>query len=188
MVVEGRTEAMHAPNHATQVTAPARHDFYAGVCQSGCPFNGANGWFVPYRRVRDFHDAYEAVINLHVLDLSSTFMCVMPFLIDTGSDATIIPRHFLRPGAFEKKSAGPSDVKGISGNRIFGKRFRAAMHIPLLRHGPEPLSFGELEVMVVEQRMDYGVLGLNALRRVLMVSDREHVSFWPSPTGTCAAD
>lgn len=180
---------MHAPNRATQVTAPTRHDFYAGVCHSGCPFNSTNGWFVPYRRAGNSHDCYEAVINLYVLDLSSTFMCVMPFLIDTGSDATIIPRHLLKAGAFEKKSVGPSKVEGISGKRIFGQRFRAAMYIPLLQRGPEPLSFGKLEVMVVEQgAMNYGVLGLNALRRVLMVSDRDHVSFWPSPTGTCAAD
>jgi hypothetical protein len=117
---------MHAPNQATQVTAPARHGFYAGVCQSSCQFNSINGWFIPYHRVRASRDAYEAVINLYLLDLSSPFMCVMPFLIDTASEATIIPRHFLRPGAFEKNAVGPSDVGGISGNRIFGKRFRAA--------------------------------------------------------------
>jgi hypothetical protein len=29
---------------------------------------------------------------------------------------------------------------------------------------------------------DYAVLGLDALRRVVMVSDDQHVSFWPLPT------
>ncbi len=178
---------MHAPNPATQVTAPARRGFYAGVCQSGCQFNSINGWFIPYHRVRASRDAYEAVINLYLLDLSSPFMCVMPFLIDTASEATIIPRHFLRPGAFENSAVGPSAVEGIAGNRIFGKRFRAALHIPLLQHGPKPLNFGKLDVLVVNQHMDYGVLGLNALRRVLMVCDRDHVSFWPFPTKTCDA-
>jgi len=179
---------MHAPNHATQVIAPAGLGFYAGVCQSGCQFNTINGWFIPYHRLRVSRHAYEAVINLYLLDLSSSFMRVMPFIIDTASEATIISRHFLRSGAFEKSAAGPSDVEVLSGNRIFGKRFRAALHIPLLQHGPKPLTFGKLDVMVVNQRMDYGVLGLNALRRVLMVSDRDHVSFWPLTTRTCEAN
>src|SRR5258706_15825861 len=83
-----RTETMHAPTRATQVIRPSRRNFYAGVCRSNCPFNAGDGWFVPYRRVREFSDAYEAVISLYVKDFSSNFLCVVPFVLDTATDIT----------------------------------------------------------------------------------------------------
>ena len=182
---------MHAPTRATQVIRPSRRDFYAGVCVSGCPFNGGDGWFVPYRRVREFSDAYDAVITLYVQDFSSTFLCTVPFVIDTGADVTIIPRRLMsRPDAFQTaKAIGPYQVKGLTGKVVIGRRFRASIFIPRLERDVTPLRFGVLKPVVVDDwEGDYGTLGLDALRRVVMVSDREHVSLWPAPVSPCKTD
>jgi hypothetical protein len=130
---------------------------------------------------------YEAVINLFVLDSSSAFMGAVPFIVDTGSDVTVIPRSLLDDGAFRPEPNKHYGIEGISGGRmVVGHRFKASLSIPRRRRGPEPLKFVELRPMVVKNwPMSYGLLGLDALRQVLMVSDREHVSFWPSTTGTC---
>lgn len=182
---------MHAPNRATQVTRSGSRDFYAGVCQSGCPSNDKDGWFVPYRRVPGFADGYEAVINLYVHDLSSTLICVAPFVIDTATDVTIIPRRLMiGPDAFQTaKALGPYRVKGLTGKVVVGQRFRASMFIPLRQRDETPLSFGVLKPVVVDEwEGDYGTLGLDALRRVVMVSDKDHVSLWPAPISPCKID
>ena len=179
---------LHAPNRATRVIRPAREDFYAGFCRSGCPYNDEGGWFVPYRRVREYTDAYEAVINLCVIDLSSTFICGVPFVIDTGTDVTIVPRRLVsRPHAFQvKNSLGPYKLQGLTGGGVVGLRFNAAMFLPLPQRDLPSLSFGRLKPVVVDHwKDDYGMLGLDALRRVVMVSDREHVSLWPAPSSDC---
>lgn len=182
---------MHAPTRATQVIRPARRNFYAGVCRSECPFNTGDGWFVPYRRVRDFPDGYEAVISLYVKDFSSSFLCAVPFVIDTATDVTIIPRRLMsRPDAFQiGKALGPYQVKGLTGKAVVGHRFRASMFIQPRQRGVTPLSFGVLKPIVVDDwEGDYGALGLDALRLVVMVSDRENVSLWPGPVGPCETE
>ena len=184
---------MHAPNRANQVISPSRREFYAGFCRSGCPFNGEGGWFVPYRRVPEFNDAYEAVITLNVIDLSSTFIGEVPFVIDTGSDVTIIPRRLVggsnassASNAFQQKAIGDYYVQGLTGKVVVGRRYRASLFVPLPRQDVSPLSFGEVKLVVVEEWMGkYAVLGLDALRQVVMVSDRDHISLWPRPARAC---
>jgi len=182
---------MHGPNLATLIQPASRRDFYAGVCQSGCQSNSSLGWFVPYRRVRGYFNAYEAVINLHVQDLHSTFVAILPFVIDTGTDVTIIPRRLLDPGAFPRsKSLGRYEVKGLAGGTVVGLRFRAAVSVALLRRGSDLLGFGKLTPIVVRDEDwegDFGMLGLDALRKVVMVSDGDCVSLWPKPRGPCSA-
>lgn len=173
---------MYAPSPAIQVWPASRH--FAGVCQCVGSFNPSNGLFVPYRRVPGYSDAYEAVINLFVIDLSSPFADYLPFVIDTATDVTIIPRKLLsRSNTFPPSRAiGPYSVKGLTGKTVIGLRFRAAVAIAPRRPGPTPLGFGKLKPIVVDDwKENYGMLGLDALRRVVMVSDSDHVCFWPLP-------
>lgn len=182
---------MHGPNLATLIKPASRRDFYAGVCRSGCQANAGLGWFVPYRRVRGYFKAYEAIINLHVQDLQSTFVAILPFVIDTGTDVTIIPRRLLSPSAFPRsKSLGPYDVTGLTGKTVVGLRFRAAVSVAQLQRSSDLLGFGKLTPIVVRDKDwegDYGMLGLDALRKVVMVSDGDCVSLWPKPRGPCLA-
>ena len=49
-----------------------------------------------------------------------------------------------------------------------------------------PLSFGDLEPIVVDRwESDYGYLGLDALRKVVLVCDDHHASLWPKPKNPC---
>lgn len=178
---------MYAPSPTRQIHPPGSH-YCAGVCQATDHSTPYHGWLVPYRSVPNYIDAYEAVIDLLVVDLSSgpVFVAILPFLIDTGTDITIIPRRLLKSAnAFPpRKMLEEYSVEGLTGRVVVGHRFRAAMAVASLRSEPPPLSFGVLKPVVVEEKdwpWDYGTLGLDALRRVVMISDADHVCFWPRP-------
>jgi hypothetical protein len=180
---------MHAPNQAAEVWPASAYGYIAGLCRSGCPSNPSRGWFVPYRPVPAYPDAYEAVITLYVKDLSSPFLDFLPFVIDTGTDVTIIPRKLLkRAYAFPpSKTLGQYKVEGLTGKVVVGLRFRAAVAIVPHRPGPDPLRFDELKPIIVDDWKDkYGMLGLDALRQVMMVSDRDHICLWPLLPGPCS--
>jgi hypothetical protein len=179
---------MHAPNHASRVHSETS-DFFAGVCRSGCPSNSGAGWFVRYRPVREYADAYDAVINLNIHDLSgvSTVVLTLPFVIDTGTDVTIIPRRLIPSHSFPpQRSLGAYEVHGMGGGVIVGLRYRAVASIAPQGPSTPPLAFGELKPIVVDHwSQPYGMLGLDALRRVVMIADNKHVSFWMAPKERC---
>lgn len=176
---------MYAPSAVRQIQPASTYGF-AGVCQSVSPFNPGYGWFVPYRQVREHTGAYayRAVIKMLVEDLSpgSTFADVLPFAINPGADVTVIPRQLLaRTDAFPPtKALGPYQI----GETAVGLCFRTAMTIAARSTRFTPLTFGILRTLVVDYwRGEYGILGRDALQQVVMVSDSEHVSLWPQPTG-----
>jgi hypothetical protein len=112
---------MYGPNRAVEVWPAARHENYAGICRSDCALNPDFGWFVPYRQVPGYVGAYEAVINLRVIDLHSGSIGTVPFVIDTGTDATIIPRGWLAHSAFPRTEAlGYCQLSPVIGPPVFG--------------------------------------------------------------------
>jgi len=161
----------------------------AGQCESEDQAgNLLYGWFVPYHRVPGLpKDAREAVINLLVLDLSAPVAYAtraVPFCIDTGTDVTLVPRKLLPPGAFPRERAinpNPEWIIGPCGGKIVGLRFRAGLLTEPSKVTKSALTFGSpLEILVVDYWDNpYGMLGLNALRTVIMISDRDHITFWP---------
>jgi hypothetical protein len=185
---------MHAPTFAKELVAAGKNGV-AGVCQSDCIAKQAFGYFVPFSHVLESPDRCEAVVNLLVHDLSSTFLHFLPFVIDTGTDVTIIPRRLLRQPegewAFQLgKTLSQYEVMGLTGRVVIGLRFRSTIALIGHQPGSAPLCLGELQPIVVADEDwdgDYGMLGLDALRQVIMVSDRDHISLWPSPTARCSA-
>lgn len=172
---------MYTPSPAREIHPPGPHH-YAGVCQALGPSTPHYGWFVPYCPVPGYTDAYDAVIDLLVVDLSSGFADVLPFVIDTGTDVTIIPRRLLtRHDVFPpSKALGAYSVTGLTGRVVTGLRFRAAIAIASLRPEPPPLSFGVMKPVVVDDwREDYGMLGLDVLLQVVMISDADQICLWP---------
>jgi hypothetical protein len=179
---------MQAPQLAPEVWPVGDHNFFAVACQSDCPYNFEQGWSIRYREAPGFADSHEAVINLYVQDLSSPFLGILPFVIDTGSDVTIIPRRLLNgPGAFHpSKTLGQYQVEGLVGGAVVGLRFRATVAIVPLQPDLEPICFNELKPIVINDWAgNYGVLGMDALRQVVMVSDGDYVSLWPRSTTQC---
>ncbi|MCH8960652.1 MAG: hypothetical protein IH820_04845 [Bacteroidetes bacterium] len=142
---------------------------------------------MPYRRVRKVGDTLEqceAVVKLLVHDRSptSTFTGFLPFLVDTGSDVTLIPRTLVPSDAFPVEEAlEPYEipVEGLMGGSASGRIFSASLVIvpPAARY--RGLSFKNSIVVVDSWRSKYAILGLDAIRQVVMVSDDQHVSFWP---------
>jgi len=134
-------------------------------------------------------EQWEATINLLVTDLSlsSTFSGFIPFVIDTATDVTIIPRKLVPPNAFPVREAVKPyfvPVEGLTGRTVVGRTFSASLAIvpPAAKYGG--LGFNILTIVVVDSwEGKYAMLGLDAIRRVVMVSDHDHVSFWPLPTG-----
>jgi hypothetical protein len=142
------------------------------------PVDWIPAWGVPYRRVPGFRYAYQAVINLEVLELRSC--CTMPeiisFVVDTGTDMTIIPRT-----ATHSAFGGPPlewiSVEGlIPGPPLLGGVYRAAISIPRSSFPLAPFSFGVMKPIVLDSwPHEHGMLGLDAFRRVVAVSSREYL-------------
>ena len=174
---------MFGPISAKQVRAAGQNGI-AGICQSRVTsYPKYYGWFVPYQEMPEDSECSQAVIILFVQDLLS-YADHLPFIIDTGSDVTIIPRKLLEPRAFPKREAiAERGVIGVTGKVVTGLRFKAAIAISKLPSGPSSFSFPPLQPVIVDNwESDCGVLGLDALRKVVMVSDQNYVSFWPLPT------
>jgi hypothetical protein len=178
---------MYALSAVRQIQ-PASAQGFAGVCQAISHPSPGYGWFVPYRRIRrrvpEQADVYvrRAVIRLVVEDLSpgSTFVDILPFIINPGTDVTVIPRRLLeRADAFPPgKALGPYQI----GEAIVGLHFRAAIAIASRSAHFTPLSFGILRPMVNNWQSEYGVLGRDALQQVVMVFNADYVGLWPRST------
>jgi hypothetical protein len=173
---------MFGPFSAMQVRA-ARRNGIAGVCKSRISSYPEYGWFVPYQKMPGYIDGCQAVITLLVQDLSGSYADNLSFVIDTGTNVTIIPRKLIEPRAFPRSRMNvPCEVEGVTGKVVTGYRYLAAFAIPKLLSDPASLSFGMLKPIIVDHwESDYGMLGLDALRQVVMVSDQDHICFWPSP-------
>jgi hypothetical protein len=65
-------------------------------------------------------------------------------------------------------------ICGLTGGDATGASFQAVLSIPYAC-GFKPFDFGKMEIVVVDNWKGHGMLGLNALRRVLMLSDQQHV-------------
>lgn len=161
------------------MTPSGRWRCYASTCGPG-DCGGPRGWSRPY--IRRGPQEYQAVVVLYVVDPSgSGYSAFLPFVIDTGTSLTIIPRDLLQhPRAFR---AGPRDlyqVNGVSGSPIFGHKFPAALSLSPNRSECSPLLFRDMEVFIPDAcnacRIQMGLLGLDALRQVETVFDASHVT------------
>src|SRR5579871_1675965 len=83
-----------------------------GKCMGRCHFMGANGlvsgWFAPIcRRSTKGLELCEVIVALLVIDRSGSSFCGwIPFVVDTGTDVTIIPRKLLPDHAFRGMDLG----------------------------------------------------------------------------------
>jgi hypothetical protein len=118
------------------------------------------------------------LVWVYVADLSpgSTFSKYLPFVVDTGSSVTIIPRWVLDdPRAFARKDFVAFTTKrGVGGGALTGQMFRAALSVTPRREECEVLSFDQLDVFVAEGPLRQGLLGLDALRQISTTLDPSH--------------
>jgi len=164
--------------------------FFARPCHGAPSLGGSHGWAVPYRRAEGFN-ACEAVVNLYVLELGAhgAFMDIVPFVIDTGTDVSIVPRTLLGPESFRGKELEVHDLIGFAGTPFVARRYRAALAIAARRPEPASVCFGAVDIFVVDAwNFPHAALGLDALRRVVLISDSKQVSFWPASAISRAAD
>jgi hypothetical protein len=160
-----------------------------GVCKFKSSDVTTFGFFVPYLHVGDIANVleqWEALIRLFVRDTSksSSQIIYVPFLIDTGTDVTIIPRNLIPNNDFLRINAVKPykvPVTGLTGKTVFGDTFNAHLSIvPFEKKGKHSLDLGEITIVIVNSwEDDKAVLGLDAIRRVLMISDSNNVYFWP---------
>jgi hypothetical protein len=162
------------------------NDLAPGVIHEPNPKDRSNGFFVTYRLENAGRfQICQALIAILVADLSEgrSFSGHIPFLIDSGSPVTIIPRALVPAHAFRRSTqvkCGAVFLK-ILGGSFCGHYFRASLAITTTRADIRPLSIGKMGVFVVEaMHTDYGILGLDAMRRVQVRFDAEIVSLWPA--------
>ena len=178
---------MNSPGPASEIVPSCGR--LPGVCQSSNPLRSDYGYHVEYQhlgRIGGTLEQWEVVIDLFVRDSHSSFVDLLPFVVDMGTSLTIIPRSLVAHNAFPlRKAIVPYAVPvlGVTGTIVFGHTFSATVAIapPSTRY--TPLRFGNLTIVVVDPcawEEEFGVLGLDALHRVVMVTDREHVTFWRS--------
>jgi hypothetical protein len=157
----------------------------AGICRLA---SGRLGWFVPMRRRM-------AVLELLVVDPNSSFSARVPFLIDTGSTITVLPRTVHDRLASGQAFARHSRGRPVSGLRLANGRLLAARPydsflyiLPTPPGGPH-FTFGcPFTIHVVEEEMweggdAIGLLGTDALSQLTLVADRGYVTLWPPAEG-----
>jgi hypothetical protein len=161
-----------------------------GECEPGnC--GALNGWTVPYQQrahapgvPSDAHreTTYRAVVDITVTYPSKTGVLTkpLPFVIDTGTPLTVIPRSLLGGSAFESEPGAVHDtVQDASGHHILGRRFWVKLSIRPQHATCNPLEFDRVNVFVpdTDVRLNLGLLGLDALRTVITVFDESRVIF-----------
>src|SRR4051794_6347592 len=95
----------------------------------GC--GGPLGWVTRYVYPRGA-ESLKPMVHLRVVDLSngSPFAARLPFVLDTGSSVTMIPRSLLPRRAFPIGPYDrPANVKEVSGHKIVGHWFRVALSL-----------------------------------------------------------
>lgn len=178
---------MHGPTPANQVWDSQGSS--PGSCRTSNTTKRTQGWFVSYRKAQsqdNDEENWEAVVNLLLHDPESSFLKLLPFIIDTGSHATLVPRYLLTRNAFRCELAIRQrhvPVRGITGHVLFGHKFDAQLSIPPPSLGAAGFAFPtKVRIVIVERwEVDYAILGLNALRQIIMVSDPSHICLWPLP-------
>lgn len=104
---------------------------FPGVCELQKSGEVRYGYFVPYQRLQMMQGL--AVIDLLVHDLSraSTFLGFIPFVIDTGSTGTVIPRKLLPSNAFPIRESTNRRrvVIDAQGRKSFAHSFMANLTI-----------------------------------------------------------
>jgi len=97
---------------------------------------------------------------------------------------TIAPDFFFR-SCFQsrEKVARLMKVETLAvGNPVFGRCYKAVLNIPRYGNTSAPFSFAPIDIAIVPKETwghAHGVLGLDALRRVMMLSDGRSIFFWP---------
>ena len=154
----------------------------AEECQpKGC--GGEHGWYVPYEAVGTVEVRYRAALTFFVADVESGNHSYVPFVVDTGTPITIIPRTLVEKEAFKGRPSDIFDVTGISGRIVSGRRFVADLILCPRHPECQPLQFSRLKVIVYDppaderRRSHPALLGLDALRQVVTTFDRRGIHF-----------
>ena len=118
---------------------------------------------------------YYPLTWLYVTDLSedATSSGMIPFVIDTGTPVTIIPRTRLPPFAFRPTWNAIYSMRGFDGPATPGLRFPALLSMAPRRSQCQTLTFDPIEVFIPDEagHTQVGLLGLDALREVISIFD-----------------
>ena len=175
---------MHAPIPASAIRPYVRS--IPGVCKSRGR-KVSYGRFLEYRKAKGYRrGCFDIIGQIFLIDPHSTCTGFLPFMVDTGTDRTIVPRNLLPSYSFAKAYAKKRDgaldwipIEGLTGKRTSGLEYEAFLAIPPISQPYEALGFGKVNILVVDDWLwNYGMLGLDALRNVIMVCDEDNVCLW----------
>lgn len=176
------SDILHSPIRAS--LRQPHSDTIPGICESINP--GHLGWFVP---VRERNGARDVIIRLWVHDPKSSFTGFVPFLIDTGSQMTVLPRAALRGPSSSAAFRVPRrrrmlTVQTPGGPVALGESFTASLMLMPSGGVPE-CNLGEVPVTIAESwPEDFpAILGMDVLRKLIVIADANHVTLWQHPHG-----
>lgn len=152
----------------------SQQGFDAGRCRLDCRMGEASGPFVFHGR-RD-----RSYIPIRVTEVATGEISDVRFVFDTGAEATVIPRHLLPKRAFVANGSPWPLTFWARGAGVFGSKHRASL---LITCRGSALPLGEVELLVVSAEscaQDYAILGVDAMKQVVAVRDREVLSLWRS--------
>jgi len=170
---------MYAPIPASVVLSCAKG--IPGVCKSK-KRKVSYGRFLEYSKAKQYRlGCYDIISKILIIDPNSTGIGFLPFTLDTGTDRTIVPRRLLPDNSFNEAFANKKNgelveipIVGLTGGIILGLEYQAFLSIPPITQPYEALGFGRVNILIVDQwPWNYGMLGLDALRNVVMVSDQD---------------
>jgi hypothetical protein len=117
---------------------------------------------------------------LVTVDMGGINVCrPIPFLVDTGAEATTIPMD-LMPEVEDvlRYSNRARVIRDVSGNL----HFTGVVQATVVLTSPDPkvrnVVFRPEVGFAKDIDFEFGVLGLDALRNIIIVLDYEHMSLW----------
>ena len=129
---------MHGPINATKINENPGH--LPGLCQSECEICKKDGFFIPYFMIKRHKIEKSTLIDCQVkiilsvkenTSLRGEYQSI-PFIIDTGSPLTVIPRKLVKKDFPKEKALGgkPFYMFTVAGEKVTGQFFKSLIAIP----------------------------------------------------------
>ncbi len=146
----------------------------AGICEVDCPCSISDQRLLYLIRSSE----RRFFINANIYDHEAKRFETIRFLIDTGAEATIIPKYIIKDEFMFSGRKKQIKVGTIAGKDIGGFPYNASVRI--LASNNEGVSIKCDEMLIIKRNIniDYGILGMDILKSFIIIMQDRKMLIW----------